>query len=176
MQNTAPRAADRHRRRDVSERDVGEQRLHVAALSIGDAAVADLAERLRVVGVPAHQRRHVEGDGQASPAGVEDHLVSLVGVLGAAEPGELADRPRPPPVARGIEPAGERELPRPADALEAGNVAAGRRSVHRLDRKIGHRGEVCVALRARVETSLPPFAARLDLRCAHPESLGARPG
>ena len=50
-----------------------------------DAAVADLAERLRVVGVAAHQGRHVEGDREPAAAAAEDHLVALVGLLGVAE-------------------------------------------------------------------------------------------
>ena len=45
---------------------------------------------------------------------------------GVAEAGELPDRPRPPAVAGRVEPAGERELPRPADPLEPGYVGAGR--------------------------------------------------
>jgi hypothetical protein len=94
---------DRHRGRDVAQRDVGEQRLHVGALSIADPAVPDLAEAVAVVGVAAHQRGHVEGHRQpATPAG-QDHLVALVGLHRVAEPGELADRPGPPAVARRIQ-------------------------------------------------------------------------
>ena len=37
-----------------------EQRLHVVERVDRDALAADLAQRLRVVGVVAHQRRHVE--------------------------------------------------------------------------------------------------------------------
>jgi hypothetical protein len=52
--------------------------------------------RQRVVGVPAHQRRHVERDAEpAAPAG-QDHLVALVGLLRVAETGELPDGPGRP--------------------------------------------------------------------------------
>ena len=113
-------AADRHRRRGVAERDVVEQHVHVGGGVDRDAAVPDLAERPRVVGVAAHQGRHVEGDGEAAAALGQDHLVALVGLLGVAEAGELADGPGPAAVAGGVQAAGERELARPADPLEAG--------------------------------------------------------
>ena len=124
------RAADRHRRGDVAERDAVEEHVHVGGRVDRDAAVPDLAERARVVGVAAHQGRHVERDRQPAAAGAEDHPEPLVGLLGVAEAGELPDRPGPAAVAGGVQPAGERELPRPADALEAGvrrRPAAGRR-------------------------------------------------
>ena len=51
--------------RDLVERDALEQRLHVRQRRDGDAALPHLAERQRVVGVAAHQRGQVEGDGEA---------------------------------------------------------------------------------------------------------------
>ena len=50
-------AVDRHRGGDLIERDAVEQRLHVGQAGDGDAALADLALRARVVGVVSHQGR-----------------------------------------------------------------------------------------------------------------------
>ena len=110
----------------VVERDVVEEHVHVGGGVDRDAAVADLAERARVVGVAAHQGRHVEGDGEAAPALGQDHLVALVGLLRVAEAGELADGPGPAAVAGGVQPAGERELAGIADPLEARDRATRR--------------------------------------------------
>ena len=51
-------------------------------------AVADFAQSARIVGVAAHQRRHVERDAETAAAGGEQHLVSLIGLLRVAEPTE----------------------------------------------------------------------------------------
>ena len=69
------------------------------------------------------------------PPALEDHLVALVGLLGVAEAGELPDRPGAAAVAGGVEAAGERELPRPADPLEVAPSAPVGRPVDRLDRR-----------------------------------------
>ncbi len=53
-------AVDRHRHRDVAERDPGEEVDHVLAGADRDPAVADLAEGSVVVGVEPHQGGHVE--------------------------------------------------------------------------------------------------------------------
>ena len=70
----------------------------------GHAAVAYLAERALVVGVASHHGRHVEGHAEAAATTAEDHPVALVGLLGAAEAGELADRPRTAAVTGGAWP------------------------------------------------------------------------
>jgi hypothetical protein len=150
------RAADRHRRGDIGERDAREQDVHVRGGVDGHAAVPDLAERSRVVGVAAHQRRHVEGDGQAAAAAAQQHLVPLVRLPCVAEPGELPDRPGPAAVAGRVEPAGERELPWPADPVEARDDRAGRRPVDGLHLKPGQRAEVGIALARGVVPALPP--------------------
>ena len=123
------------------EVDAVEERLHVGGGVDGDAAVADLAQALRVVGVAAHQGRHVEGDGESAAAAPEDHVVALVGLLGVAEAGELPDRPRAAAVAGRVEPAGERELAGPLGVVGA---------VRRLHLHAGQGGEVGVADPARV--------------------------
>ena len=55
------------------------------------------------------------------PPAAEDHLVALVGLLGVAEAGELADGPGAAAVAGRVQAPGERVLPRPADPLEPGS-------------------------------------------------------
>ncbi len=104
------RAVDRHRRRDLAERDAGEERLHVGERVDRDALAADLAERARMVGVVAHQRRHVERGRQAGLAVLEQVAEPLVRLLRRAEPGELAHRPEPAAVHRRVDAAREREL------------------------------------------------------------------
>ena len=50
--------------------DAVEQPLHVGERHDADAALADLAERQRVVRIAAHQRRQIERDAQAGAAGL----------------------------------------------------------------------------------------------------------
>ena len=77
------RAVDRHRGRDLAERDPAEERLHVGERVDRHALAPDLAERARVVRVVAHQRRHVERSREAGLPVLEE----------VAE----ADRSSPPP-------------------------------------------------------------------------------
>ena len=98
---------------------------HVVERVDGDALAPDLAERARVVGVVAHQRRHVERRAQARLAVVEQVAEALVGLLGGAEAGELAHRPQPPAVHRRVHAAGERIAARAAPiALAVGGRSA----------------------------------------------------
>ena len=135
-----------------------------AAESMATPQWPDLAEGARVVGVPAHQGRHVEGDGEPVAAGVEDRPVPLVGVLGAAEAGELPDRPRLAAIAGRVEAAGERVLARPADPLEARVRRLVGRAVDRLDRRspesvVKSASRSRPAARRGVVALLPAFAA-----------------
>src|SRR5438874_4435634 len=67
-----------------------------------------------MVGVVAHQGREVEGDRQTGLAVLEQELVPLVGIGGAAEAGELPHRPELAAVHRRMNAAGERILARAA--------------------------------------------------------------
>src|SRR5207237_2955142 len=58
----------RLRDRDLFERDAVEENFHVRERRDGDAALADLALRERRVGVVAHERRQVVGDGESGLA------------------------------------------------------------------------------------------------------------
>ena len=66
--------------------------------SIATPDLADLAVGDRVVGVEAHLGRQVERDAQPAGAGGDQLVVALVRLLGGAEAGVLAHRPRAGPV------------------------------------------------------------------------------
>ena len=85
--------------------------------SVGDAAPADLALAARVVGVEAHQRRHVERDRQPALSVLEQEPVPRVRLRRRAEAGELPHRPERAPVHRGVDAARERERARRAQPL-----------------------------------------------------------
>ena len=99
---------DRHRGRDLAQRDPLEERLHVGERVDRHALAPDLAERTGMVGVVAHQGRHVEGSGEAGLAVVEQVAEALVRLDRSAEAGELAHRPELAAVHRRIDAARER--------------------------------------------------------------------
>ena len=145
---------------DTSPRSMPvEQRLHVVERVDGDALAADLAERARVVGVVAHQRGHVEGGREAGLAVVEQVVEALVGLLAGAEAGELAHRPQPPAVHRGVDAA--------RVGVGAGQRRSGRLGARARSRRAGRRP--CRAPRsARPRACVkrgprPPRAARVRL-------------
>ena len=160
-------AADRHRGGHLAQRYAAEQHLHVGRRVDRHAAVPNLTEAVRVVGVAAHERGHVERDRQTATAAFEDHLVALVGLHRVAEAGELPNRPGAPAIAGRVEPTGEGELPRPADPLHALALGVGLRlryavqprPVDRVERHTGQGGEVRVpdlaACRRLVVAGLP---------------------
>ena len=76
-----------------------------ARLEIATPHLADLALRPRMVGVVAHQRREVEGDGESGLPVREQELVALVRLARAAEAGELAHRPELAAIAGGMDAA-----------------------------------------------------------------------
>jgi hypothetical protein len=110
-------ATDRHRRRDVPEGDPVEQRLEVVERIGGNAAATDLSLAPRIVGVQAHERRHVERDRKAGLAMLGQEAVPGVRLRRRAVAGELAHRPEPAPVHRGVGAAGEREGARFSELL-----------------------------------------------------------
>ena len=106
------RPVDRHRRRHLAERDAVEERLHVVERVDRDALAPDLAERARMVGVVAHQRRHVERRREARLPVLEQVAEALVRLLRRPEARELPHRPEPAAVHRLVHAARERELAR----------------------------------------------------------------
>src|SRR4051794_12844600 len=93
-QQHAGRRVDRHRRRDLVERDLVERRAHVVDRVDGDPGAPDLAQAARVVGVQAELGRQVEGHRQARRAVLDEVAVALVGLLGRRVARVLAHRPQ----------------------------------------------------------------------------------
>ena len=86
---------DGHGRSDLIERDVIEQQFHVGDGSDGDAHLSHFAGGERMVGVHAHLRGQIEGDGESGGALRQQVAVALVAFLGGAEAGVLAHGPQP---------------------------------------------------------------------------------
>ena len=101
---------DGHRGGDVGERNLVEEHFHVRQGADGHAAFADFAFGERMVGVVAHQRGQIEGDGKAGLALREQIAEALVGVFGGAEAGELAHGPEASAIHRGMNAARVRRL------------------------------------------------------------------
>ena len=78
------RRIDGHRNGDVGERNLVEESFHVRERTDGDAAFADFAFGQRMVGVVAHQRGKIEGDGEAGLALREQ--VAIAALVSSAEP------------------------------------------------------------------------------------------
>ena len=125
QQEDGRRRVDGHRRRDLVERDAGQQQAHVLDGVDGDTDLADLALGPRVVGVVAHLRGEVEGAREPGLAGAEEELEPLVGGLGRAEAGVLPHRPQPPAVHGRVDAACVRRrarMPEPLARVPAGQV------------------------------------------------------
>ena len=119
QQQQRRRRVDRHRRRDLVERDAVEQDPHVRERVDRDAGAPDLAERARIVRVVAELRRQVEGDREPRLPAVEQVAVALVRLLGRREAGVLADRPRPAAVHVAVRAARERDTRRALERRRA---------------------------------------------------------
>jgi hypothetical protein len=135
------RRVDGQRRRHVLERDPVEQRVGVDHRVDRDPDLADLAAVDRVVGVVAEQRRQVEVGREAGLAVGEQVLVAPVGVLGLAEAGDLADRPRAAAVHARVRPAREGILAGQPDVALVGDPREIGRRVDVLDREARQRRE-----------------------------------
>jgi hypothetical protein len=151
------RPVDRHRRADPAEVDAAEERLEVRQRVRRHPAAADLALAARVVGVAAHQGRHVERDGEASLPLRQQELESRVRLLRRAEPGELPHRPQPAAVHRVIHAARHGEVARVSEIPPVVHVGHVLGRVDGLQRFAGERLEVGVAF-ARVPVVLLPTA------------------
>ncbi len=159
------RGVDRHRGRDLAERDAVEEDPHVLEGVDRDAGPPDLAGRARVVGVVAELRRQVERDREPRLPALEQVAEPRVRLLGRGEARVLANRPRPAPVHVGVRPARVRELARQLQ-LVAGVV----RRVDRLelDARVG-----LALLRARHALIVRPGG--FGEVSAEPQGRAARP-
>ena len=147
------RSADGHGSGGLPQGDTAKENVHIDRRVNRHPAVADLTEAHRVVGISTHQCRHVESHREAVAAPRQNHLIALIGLLSIAEPRELPDRPGFPAITRGVQPPGERELTRPADPFESGDINSGGRAIHRLCIQAAQSGEIGIPY--------PPASARL---------------
>src|SRR5207247_5134379 len=115
------RRVDRHRRRDLAERDPVEEQLQVGDRVDRDTGPPHFAYGARVVRVVAELRREVERHREPGLAALEQVAEAYVRLLGRGEPRVLADRPGPPAVHVRVGPARERALDGPPP-LQAGAV------------------------------------------------------
>ncbi len=127
-----------------------------STVSSATPSTPDLAERPVVIGVEAHQSRHVERRREAGLAVVEQVAEALVGLLDRPEARELAHRPEAAAVHRRIDAAGVGE--RAGEALVPLAVVIGQivRRVERLDRVARERLER--GRPARAPSRIPPRA------------------
>src|SRR6266849_6083630 len=102
---------DGHRGRDPLQRDALEQLLHVGERPDRNAHLADLAFRLRIVGVEAELGGEVEGQREPRLALLEQVAEALVRLAGRAEPRVLAHRPKLAQVHAAVDAARVGELP-----------------------------------------------------------------
>src|ERR1700687_2445384 len=113
----AGRRIDGHRCRDFFQGDTVEQDLHIFERINGHAALANFAFAGRVVGVVAHERGQIEGNGESAAAVFEKILVALVGFFGRGEAGEHAHRPQLAAVAGRVNAARVGRFARVAEVL-----------------------------------------------------------
>ena len=136
------RAVDGHAGRHLVERDAVEEDLHVGQAADGHAALAELAQCLRRVRVVAHQCRQVECHREAHVALAQQVLVAGVGLLGAAEPGKHAHRPRLAAVERRVDTASIGVLAGITEVLHVIKIGHVERGVEPPDgfARSGHKG------------------------------------
>ena len=111
------RCVDRHRRRDLVQRNLVETGAHVIDRVDRDARAPDLAEAARVVRVAAELGGEVERHRETGRAVLEQVAVAGVGLSGGRVAGVLAHRPAPRAVHLGVDTAGERILAGRAETL-----------------------------------------------------------
>ena len=75
-----------------------QERFHIGNGVDGDAHLADLAARLRRIGIVAQLRRQIEGHGEPGRATLEQIAVAGVGFGGGGEAGVLPHRPQTPAI------------------------------------------------------------------------------
>ncbi len=92
------RRVDRHRRVHLAERDLVEQRAHVAEMRHRHADLADLAARQDMVGVVAGLGRQIEGDGKAGLPLAEVLAIERVRFARGGVAGVGAENPGPVPL------------------------------------------------------------------------------
>ena len=114
QQENRRRGVDGHGRRDLGQRDTGEQSLHVAQGVDGHPHLAHLALHQGVVGVVAHLGGKIERHREPGLAAAQQVAVPGVRFLRRGEPGILPHGPEAAAMHRGVDTAGEGEPTRRA--------------------------------------------------------------
>jgi hypothetical protein len=110
-----------------------------------------------VVGVVAHQRGQIEGDGKTAAPLLQQILVALIGFFRRGKAGKLAHRPQLAAIACGVNAAGIRGLSRMAEVLFGvlvpicGEIGGG---IEPLDRNAGDGGEAGGAIGIAIGTGI----------------------
>ena len=151
------RGIDRHRRAHLVERDAVEEQFHVLDRVDGDADLADLRLRDRIVRVEPDLRRQVERGGEAGLPLREQEAEALVGLLRGAVAGVLARGPELATVHRRLDAAREGVLAGVADVALVVRVRDVERRVEPLDGPDA-RLERGLALRAALQRGLQHLA------------------
>ncbi len=135
---------DGHGGGDPIEGDPVEEDLHVLEGVDGDAAHPHLAEAPGRIAVVAHERREIEGGGQARLPLLQEVAESLVGLRRRTEAREHAHRPEAPAVHRRLNAAGEGILARKTEVGEVLEVHV-RRGDEVRDLHVAQRAEPFLA-------------------------------
>src|ERR1700675_2818910 len=133
------------------EGDAVEQNLHIFERVDGHAALTDFAFAGRVVGVVAHERWQIEGNGESAAAVFEKIFVTLVRFFGRGEAGEHAHGPELAAVAGRVNAARVGRLAGITEVLLVipigGEISLG---VKAADRSVRDRAETRVAMLVEV--------------------------
>ena len=174
------RRIDGHRDCGLFQVNPAEENFHVFQRIDGHAALANLAFARGVVGVVAHQRGQIEGDGESTAAMLEQILVALVGLLGRCEAGELPHGVKLAPISGGVNAARVRRLAGVAEifflAPVFGQIGMRVEPAHGNAGDCGETGvSVCVEVDpgGRANRPLGRFFERGLERLLRPVSLGA---
>src|SRR5208282_5022820 len=154
---------DRHRGRNLVERQPGEQRLHVRQRAYRHADASDFALGQQMIRVAAHLRGQVERDRQPRLTLLEQVAVAAVRLLRAAEARVLAHRPQPSAIHRRLHAAGKRILAWKAEVVDKIEVVQVFGIVRPLDFDSRAGDEIRLALSAalqrRIELALLPLSS-----------------
>ncbi len=110
-QQNGRRGIDGHRRGDAGEFDAIKEPLHVGERADGDAHAPHFAGGERMIGIHAHLRGQIEGDGKPGDALRQQIAIAAVAFFGGSEAGVLAHGPEAAAVHVRIDAPGEGELP-----------------------------------------------------------------
>src|SRR5581483_2428051 len=154
------RRIDRHRGRYVSERNPGEERLHILQRTNCDPANSDFAFAPRIVRIAAHERRKIEGGGKARLAMRQQVFEPLVGIFRSSKAGKLPHRPDLSAIAIRMNAARVWELSWKRNMVEilAGRRTSGlriRRRIEQIDRFTRKRRKLHPGLWRRLRPGLP---------------------